>query len=163
MIGVRSSSASRLGPSADAGKLKLNVLPKITGYDSRTILLTCCRNTSASNRKVVVSDQLRTEADMYWPPRENSSDSILVNGHGPAMQNKRALRNTLPCPASSESEPMAAFHLPSGEHRPFLSQRTAPLFGTWKVVSPVPTFTSAFVSIEYRIKIWVTATSGRLE
>ena len=73
------------------------------------------RKTSASNIKVAVSDQSRADAVMVWPPWEKWSASILVKGQGPAMHEARALRNSLPAPASKVAEPTAAFHLPSGE------------------------------------------------
>lgn len=53
-------------------------------------LLATDRYTSAWSRKVVVSDQSRTETEMVRPGRENPSESILVNGQGPAMQETRA-------------------------------------------------------------------------
>src|ERR1700749_5059471 len=109
---------------------------------------TCWRKTSAWKRKVVVSDQLRTEADMCRPPREKSSDSIFVKGQGPAIQNTRAFRNTFPSPASSEAEPIEAFHLPSGEEGPRGSRGTMPVWGSWKLVTPVPMFIAEFIWVE---------------
>ncbi len=39
------------------------------------------------------------------------------------MQDARASRNSLPFPASNVAEPMAAFHLPSGEQKPLFFAR----------------------------------------
>src|SRR5438034_728999 len=72
-------------------------------------------NTSASTRKVAVSDQLRADTVMVRPPRRNVSFSNLVKGHGPAMQEARTFRNSLLSPASNVRPPILAFHLPSGE------------------------------------------------
>jgi len=41
------------------------------------------------------------------------SPSIFVKGQGPAMHDARALRNSLPGPASIAADPSAACHLPS--------------------------------------------------
>src|SRR5437588_3282863 len=117
-----------LTPSAVAGNVKLSARPKITGWDSCTISLTMGWNTSASNKNVAVSDHTRTDAVIICPPLENPSLSILVNGHGPAMQETLALRNSFPAPASREAEPIAAFQAPSGEHGAWPLHGTFPLF-----------------------------------
>src|SRR5208283_1838485 len=109
------TSASILGPSAAGGKVKLKVRSKITGYESRVMSLNVGWITSASMRKVVVSDQFRTATLMLRPPREKLSDTICVKVHGPAMQVTLAFWNSFPSPASREVEAMAAFHFPSGE------------------------------------------------
>jgi hypothetical protein len=97
---------------------------------------------------------------MFRPPREKSSDSILVNGQGPAMQETRAFPKTFPCPASRDAEPIAAFHLSSGEQGLCWWHGTFPVFTTWNVVTPAPTFTSAVVSMEYLTKTFATTTFG---
>src|SRR5580700_6643263 len=104
--------------------------------------------TSASSRKVAVSDQSRAETMMVWPPWENLSVSILVKGQGPAMQETRASRNSLPAPASSDAEPMAAFHLPSGEHGRCFLQGTFPRFSISKDLAALPTLSSVCALIE---------------
>src|SRR6185503_17466953 len=85
------------------------------------------RKTSASRANVVVSDQLRTEAVMTRPALEKPSDATSVNGHGPEMHDRRALRNSLPAPASRETLPTEAFHLPSGEQGGCRAQGTFPV------------------------------------
>ncbi len=127
-IGVPSISASMLTPSCGGGRTKLSVRPKVTGYDSRTLELIALRNTSASSRKVAVSDQSSALAVIVRPPRSKPLESILVNGHGPAMQDARALRNSLPVPASSVMEPSDAFHRPSGEQGACRLHGTLPWF-----------------------------------
>src|SRR5580700_795495 len=106
-------------------------------------------NTSASSKKVVVSDQFRADALIVWPPLEKPSLSILVNGHGPAMQDTRALRNSFPVPASRNAEPIAAFHLPSGEQGARRWQGTFPVFTTWNGFAALPMFTVLMAFIEY--------------
>src|SRR5271169_2220784 len=85
------TSASMLGPSAEAGKLKLKDGPKIAGYDSRTISFSEGCTTSASTRYVTVSDQLRTSTVSCLPSDDKVLCSIRVKGHGPAMQDTRTL------------------------------------------------------------------------
>jgi hypothetical protein len=75
-----------LGPSPSGGKVKVMVRPKIDGYDCRILSLRAVRTTSASTRNVTVSLQARTVPWILRPPCENPSDSIRVNGHGPATQ-----------------------------------------------------------------------------
>src|SRR5260370_23145186 len=67
------------------------------------------------------------ETLMVAPSCSSPEVSILVNGHGPAMQEARALRNSLPAPASSEAVATAAFHFPSGEQGGWLAQGTLPV------------------------------------
>src|SRR5215469_6596163 len=125
-------------PSAPAGNVKFSAGPNLTGYDSCTTSLDIDRNTSASIRKVAVSDQSRAVAVKVCPPLVKSSFSIRVKGQGPAMQETRALRNSLPAPASSDAEPSAAFHRPSGEQGFWFAQGTSPLFTTWNVLTELP-------------------------
>src|SRR4029077_13891744 len=122
--------------------------------------LTMGWTTSASRRKVVVSDQFRTETLTFRPPRERSSKSTLAKGHGPAMQETLAFRNSFPSPASSDAEFSAAFHFPSGEHgwRPL--QGTLPAFTTWNVFTALPMSASAVAFTEYRTRTLETVTSG---
>src|SRR5215469_2460064 len=108
----------------------------------------CLRKTSASSKKVVVSDQLRTEALITRPPFEKLSASIVVNGHGPAMQESLAFRNSFPSPASRVAEPIAAFHSIPGEHGGLPWQGTFPLFTTPNVFTALPTFSAVVVEIE---------------
>src|SRR5450432_3259676 len=115
-MGAPSTSASRLTPSWVGGRVKLSVWPKITGYSSRTSELMAVWYTSASIRKVAVSDQLRAVTLMLRPPRMNPLESMRVNGQGPAMQEAVILLNVLSAPASSETVATVAFHFPSGEH-----------------------------------------------
>src|SRR4029077_2477914 len=104
--------------------------------------------TSASTRNMAVSDQSRAVTMMTFPPAEKRSDSILVKGHGPAMHETRALRNSFPWPASSVVEPSAAFHLPSGEHGCWPLHGTLPLLSTSNVCTALPTLTSVLLLIE---------------
>ncbi len=76
-------SARMLTPSADPGTVKFNVWPKITGCEVRTMSLTMGRKTSASSRKVAVSDQFLADTFTSRPPFRKSSSSILVNGTRP--------------------------------------------------------------------------------
>src|SRR5438270_9570272 len=100
--------------------------------------------------KVAVSDQFSTEIYTERPLLEKSLEIVRVNGHGPAMQETLGLRNWLPSPASSESDPMAAFHFPSGEQGSCPWQGTLPVFTTWKVLTALPTFSAEVVFCEYR-------------
>ena len=84
------TSASKVGPWADDGSEKFSESPKITGYDSRTILLISVLNTSACRRNVLVSDQFKIDTDIVRPPCEKPSEVTFVKGHGPAMQDNRA-------------------------------------------------------------------------
>src|SRR5580698_9217290 len=104
------------------------------------------RVTSASTKNVTVSDQLSTVTVIVRPGRGTSPLSILVNGHGPAMQDTRAFSNCCPWPASIVTPPVAAFHLPSGEHGGFAPQGTLPVFGTVNVLAVLPTLTVVEVS-----------------
>jgi len=115
--------ASMLGPRAEAGKVKLMVRPKMTGNETRFPSWLAIRVTSASRRKLAVSDQFFTETLIWRPPAEKESFSILVNGQGPAMQETRTSWNSLPSPASSAVPPTAAFHFPSGEQGEWRGQR----------------------------------------
>src|SRR5882724_2153157 len=135
-------------PSADPVTVKFSACPKITGCDVRTMSATIGRKTSASSRKVAVSDQFRADTFTSRPPCRKSSASIVVNGHGPAIQEVRALRNSFPSPASSDAEPIAAFHLPSGEHGGRFLQGTLPVFATSKVLTALPTLAVLVVLIE---------------
>src|SRR5665213_3600692 len=98
------------------------------------------RVTSASTRNVTVSDQFRTITEIVRPGRGVAPLSILVKGHGPAMQETRALLNCCPWPASMVTPPTAAFHLPSGEHGGWAAHGPLPVFGTVKVLALLPTF-----------------------
>jgi hypothetical protein len=120
----------------------------MTGKAWRITSATCLRKTSPSSRNVVVSDQLRTEALMVRPPFEKLSDSTVVKGHGPAMQDNLAFRNSFPSPASSVAEPTAAFHLIPGEQGGFPAQGRFPVFMTSKVLTALPMLTAFVVSIE---------------
>src|SRR5690242_18656310 len=95
--------------------------------------------TSASTRKVAVSDQTSAEAVMVRPGRSGLLVSILVKGHGPAMHEARTLRNSFPPPASSTVLPAAAFHFPSGEQGGWPLQRTLPIFCTSNGRTALPT------------------------
>src|SRR5579859_961939 len=118
------------------------------------------RTTSASNRKVAVSDQFRAEAVIIWPPCERWSASIFVKGQGPAIHEARALRNAYPGPASKVADPRAAFHLPSGEQRDSPLQGTLPLFSTSKVLTALPTFSSVMALSVCLTRTLATLTSG---
>src|SRR5208283_2968640 len=105
-------------------------------------------NTSASNKNVAVSDQSRAATIIVRPPWLHLSDSIFVNGQGPAMQEARALRNSLPAPASRDTELIAAFHLPSGEHGRCFLQGTLPWFSISNALATLPTLKSLWVLME---------------
>src|SRR4026209_1582738 len=151
-----------LTPSAVAGKVKFRARSKITGVDLRMLSLTMGRKTSASSKKVVVSDQLRADTLMAMLVREKPSDSILVKGHGPAIQDTLAFRNSFPSPASKKAEPIAAFHFPSGEHgwRPL--QGTLPVLSTWNIFTALPMFTDVVALMEYLAETLAITISGRL-
>src|SRR5260370_25693111 len=112
--------------------------------------VTCLRKTSPSSKRVVVSDQLRIEALMVMvrPPFEKLSDSIMVKGQGPAMQDNLAFRNSFPSPASSVPEPIAAFHSIPGEQGGLPWQGTLPVLATSKVFTALPTLTAVIDSTE---------------
>src|SRR5258708_54878 len=116
MIASPSISASILGPSAAAGRLKFSARPKITASLSLPLSLVMGCTTSGSSKKVVVFGQLRATTLEWRRSCETFSTSTLVKGHGPAMQEALGLRNSFPSPASRDNNPTAAFHLPSGEH-----------------------------------------------
>src|SRR5580658_6146994 len=99
------------------------------------------RVTSASTRNVTVSDQLRTITVIVRPGVGMAPVSMLVNAHGPAMQETRAFWNCCPWPASMVTPPTAAFHFPSGEHGAWPEQITLPVFGTVNVLAVLPTLT----------------------
>src|ERR1700739_457285 len=120
----------------------------MTGKAWRITSPTFLRKTSPSSRKVVVSDQFRTEALMVRPPCEKWSDSTEVKGHGPAMQDNLAFRNSFPSPASSVADATAALHLMPGEQGGFPAQGTFPIFATAKVLTALPMLTAFVVSIE---------------
>src|SRR6185369_4622284 len=154
-------SARMLTPSAEPGTVKFSACPKITGWDVRTMSLTMGRKTSASSRNVAVSDQFRADTFTSRPPCKKSSASILVNGHGPAMHDVRALRNSFPSPASSDAEPTDAFHFPSGEQGGCLRQGTLPVFATSKALTALPTLAVLVVLMEYRARTFDTTIGGR--
>src|SRR5690348_4716640 len=95
--------------------------------------------TSASTRNVAVSDQTRAETDIVRPGCSISVVSIFVKGHGPAMHDARAFRNSFPAPASSVALPVDAFHLPSGEQGGRPLQGTLPTFSTSNDRTALPT------------------------
>src|SRR5215831_8560746 len=134
----------------------------MTGYENRKLSLIIAWKTSASNRKVVVSDQLRTVTLMVGPPLEKPSERILVKGHGPAMQETLALEKTFPSEALRVTEPTAAFHFPSGEHGHRSLQGTLAALTTRKVLTTLPTFNGVVVLIVYLTVILETATRARL-
>jgi hypothetical protein len=71
--------------------------------------------TCASTKKVAIADQFRAETLAMRPNSGEVLGSILVNGQGPAIQETRTSLNSYPAPASTEKEPILAFHYPSGE------------------------------------------------
>src|SRR5579863_5482578 len=124
------------------------VLPKIDGYDWRTMLLGAVRVTSASTRKFTVSDHTRTFPEIRRPPCEKSSVSMRVKGQGPAMQETLPFWNWFPCPASRLNEPRVAAHRPSGEQMRRMRQGTFAVFTTSKVSCLLPTSMVLVVSTE---------------
>ena len=58
---------------------------------------------------------VQAEATIVRPPLAKPLESIRVNGHGPAMHEALASRNSFPAPASNSTDPVAAFQYPSGE------------------------------------------------
>src|SRR5579864_843714 len=99
---------------------------------------------------------------MIRPGCSRAEVSIFVNGHGPAMHEARALRNSLPTPASSEIVPIVAFHFLSGAHSDAPLQGTLPSFVTSNARTALPTFSSAARLIEYLTTGWATICLGRL-
>src|SRR5580658_3267262 len=100
------------------------------------------RKTSASTRKVAVLDQSNAEAVMMRPPLTKPLGLMRVKGHGPAMHEARALRKTLPGPASRVTDPVDAFQYPLGEHGDCWLHGTSPWLTTWKVFTALPMFES---------------------
>src|SRR5438045_3356809 len=137
-----------LTPSADGGRVKLRASPKIAGYEFRTTSVVIGCTTSASTRKVAVSDHVVPETEMMRPSCASPDGSMRVNGHGPEMQEARALRNSFPSPASSEVDPVAAFHLPSGEHCRWAAQGTPPSLTASNARTALPMGTVLAVLIE---------------
>src|SRR6478672_5254531 len=82
-------------------------------------------------------------------PGLKSSDSTLVKGQGPAMQESLTLRNSFPSPASMSRAPSDAFHLPSGEQRDCPLHGIFPELTTSKTLTALPTLTAADVLVEY--------------
>src|SRR5262245_19458013 len=119
------------------------------------MFVSCGRTTSASRTNVVVSDQFSTVAAITRPPFENGSAVTRVTGHGPAMQERRVLRNSFPTPASIDTPPAVAVHRPSGEQREPSSHGTLPVFATSKVLAALPTFVDTVASAEYRTRRWL--------
>src|SRR6202011_5590615 len=107
------------------------------------------RTTSASSKKVAVSDQAMAETLTVRPGVSRVDRLIFVKGHGPAIQEARALRNSLPSPASSEALAVEAFHLPSGEHCRWAVHGTLPVLTASKARTELPMVTSVAVLIEY--------------
>src|SRR4051794_39220962 len=68
------------------------------------------------------------------------------------MQDTRTALNCLRSPASSDSEPVLAFHLPSGEQGGFESQGTFPLLTTSKVRIAEPTVLVLTMRVVYRTR-----------
>src|ERR1700722_12895525 len=99
------------------------------------------RMTSASTRKLAVSDQSRAVISILGVGIVKSPDSSLVKGHGPAIQDTRTLRNSSPFGASRENLLAAAFHLPSGEQGLWPLHGTSPVFTTSNCFTRLPTST----------------------
>src|SRR6266496_5935303 len=118
--------------------------------------------TSASNKKVAVSDQFRAETWILRAPLAMPPGSILVKGHGPATQEARAFRNSFPSPASMDAEAIVAFHFLSGEQGSRPLQGTLPVFTTWNICTALPTLTAVVAFMEYLARTCATTTSGRL-
>src|ERR1017187_4922070 len=117
--------------------------------------------TSASTRKVTVSDQLRTETLRWRRSGVKFSCSIFVKGHGPAMQETLALRNSLPSPASSDKEPIVPFHLLPGAQGGGLLHGVFPVLIIWKVLTALPMLASVVAFTEYLIRVFETADPAR--
>src|SRR6266536_5495071 len=105
--------------------------------------------TSASTKKVAVSDQLVAEMLIVRPSRAKPDKSSFVKGQGPAIQEARAFRNSLPGPASSETWPTAAFHLPSGEHGRWPAQGMFLVFTASNDRTALPMVATVPVLMEY--------------
>src|SRR5258705_8330047 len=134
--------ASMPGPRDEGGNVKLIVRPKMTGKETRIPSWLAIRVTSASRRKLAVSDQFLADTLIWRPPLENESFSILVKGQGPAMQETRTSWNTLPSPASSAVPPTAAFHFPSGEQGEWRAHGTSPTLTTSNTFAALPTLSA---------------------
>jgi len=76
------------------------------------------------------------------------------------MQETLAFRNSFLSPASSDMEPIAAFHLPSDEHGARLSQGWFPVLATSNVFTALPTSASVVAFTEYLTRALETATAG---
>src|SRR6185437_14481295 len=109
--------------------------------------------TSASTRKVAVSDHTIAVTVMTRPSCSTCRGSMRVNGHGPAMHEARILRNSFPTPASRVAAPIAAFHFPSGEHGGRSLHNSLPLLTTSNGRTALPTFITVAVLMEYRTTI----------
>jgi hypothetical protein len=68
------------------GSVKDMPRPKIDGYACLIESVSIVWITSASTRNVTVSLHARTVAPIFRPPLEKPSESIFVNGQGPAIQ-----------------------------------------------------------------------------
>ena len=121
------------------------------------------RVTSASTRNVTVSDQSVTFTVMMRPGAGIAPTSILVKGHGPAMQETRAFSNCCPTPASMVMPPCDAFHLPSGEQGGFAIARNIAVLVTVKVLAVLPTLTMLEVFSAYRTRTSLIPISCRLD
>jgi hypothetical protein len=94
------------------------------------------------------------------PPRENWSDSILVKGQGPAIQETLTFRNCRFSPASKDSERIVAFHLRSGEHGGWSLQGTFPVFEIVNVRTAPATTTVVVLWSAYLTRMFPTLTRG---
>jgi len=111
------------------------------------------------HQNVAGSDQFRAVAVIFWPGLSDPSDSICVNGQGPAMHDTRAFFETrCPVPRPTTWKAVEAFHLPSGEQggRPCTERcrRSQPQTFSRRL----PTFTVRIDIIEYRMRTFPTAT-----
>ena len=107
-----------------------------------------------------MSDQSRTVRVRTRPACNIWFDSMRVKGQGPAMQEARGARNSLPTPASRVMAPSAAFHFPSGEQGCCFLQGTLPLFCTSNVFTALPTFSSVRVFSVYRTRTFESLVEG---
>src|SRR5690242_4458131 len=97
------------------------------------------RVTSASTRKLAVSDQASAVISILCIGWANSAGCSRVKGHGPAIQDMRMLRNSSLFWASREKVLVEAFHLPSGEQGRWPLHGMFPVFSTSNCFTTLPT------------------------
>src|ERR1700676_603735 len=84
---------------------------------------------------------------------------MRVKGHGPAMHEARTSRYSWSGPASRFTDPVEAFHSPSGEQGACRLQGTLPWFTTWNVLTALPMLVSPCELTVWRMRMLDTTDS----